>query len=612
MLEPSLEQFEGAQLETVFVFYNNQTMKHLNNNSKYLNNLRHSCAHLLAKSVKDLWPGTHNAIGPAIENGFYQDFDFGSVKISDADLPKIEEKMRQNIKTWDHFDYKEVTLTEAKKLFADNPYKLELAEEFARGGKKLLTNNPGNFLDLCKMTHIENPKKEMQHFKLLKIAGAYWRGDETNKMLTRIYGTCFPTKEELEHYLWQQKEAEKRDHKKIGLSRELFIIPDVVGGGLPIFLPYGATLRRIIENYIYEEKKKSNYAFVWTPHIAKSNLYVKSGHWKKYEAMFPSLKVEEEDYSLKAMNCPHHFQVYLAKPRSYKELPLRIAENGTVYRFEKSGVLNGLFRVRAATIDDTHTFVRHQQIEEEYQNVLDLVKKIMSDFGFKKYKMRVSTRDLKHKNKYMGDDKLWQQAEKAIQNVAKKSSIDWYLGPGEAAFYGPKLDIMIEDALGRGWQCSTVQLDFVQSANFDMSYVDENGQEQRPAILHIAILGSIERFIGVLIEHYAGKFPTWLSPVQIKVIPIADRHKEYAKKVTKLFIENNIRVEDDLRSESMQAKIRSATLQKIPYMGIIGDKEVQNEKELKISIRSRDGKDLGQLNLSEILAKLKTEIEKKY
>lgn len=586
------------------------------NQNDYLNNLRHTAAHLLAKSVKELYPGAKNAIGPAIEHGFYQDFDMGKYKISDEDLPKIEQKMRENLPSWTHFVFNEITLSDARKLFKDNPYKVEMAEEFAKGGKKLLTNDPGNFLDLCKMGHVENPSRELKHFKLLKVTGAYWRGDEKNKMLTRIYGTAFQTKKELEKYLWQQEEALKRDHKKIGREQELFIISEDVGPGFPIFLPQGALLRRIIEDYIIAVKRARNYQFVWSPHIARSKLYMTSGHWKKYDAMFNPMKLDEEEYVLKAMNCPHHFQVYLSKPRSYRDLPLRIAENGTVYRYEKSGVLNGLFRVRALTIDDTHTFVRHDQIEEEYKKVLDLIRKIMSDFGFSKYKMRVSVRDEKHKEKYMGNEKLWNIAEKAIKNVAQKSGIPWYEGPGEAAFYGPKLDLMFEDALGREWQCSTAQLDFVQPENFDMHFIDNKGKTARPAILHIAILGSVERFMGILIEHYGGKFPSWLSPVQLKIIPISDRHNEFANRIKNIMSENGLRIEVDDRNETMQGKIRDATLQKVPYMGIIGDKEMEKSGIDKpegtyISVRSRDGKNLGQIDLAKLINKLKVEIEKK-
>ena len=446
-------------------------MKHSNDN-EYLNNLRHSCAHLLAKAVKDLWPGTHNAIGPAIENGFYQDFDFGVRKISDSDLPKIEEKMKEILKGWEHFDYKEVTLEEARKLFFENPYKLELAEEFAKGGKKLLTNNPGNFLDLCKMTHVDSPKKEMQHFKLLKIAGAYWRGSEKNKMLTRIYGTCFPTKQDLEKYLWQQEEAKKRDHKKLGKELELFIFSNSVGPGLPLFMPKGMTIRRVIENYLIKLKESYGHTFVWTPHIARSELYKQSKHWQKYDAMMPPLKIEDDEYTLKPMNCPHHFQIYLATPKSYRDLPLRLAENTTVYRYEKSGVINGLFRVRAVTQDDSHWFVPHELIAQEIDRAIKLTKQIYEDFGLTNFHARISVRDKAHPEKYLGETKNWENAEKELEKSVSVKKIKYEIGEGEAAFYGPKIDFMVEDNLGRQWQLTTIQLDFNQPENFDLSYTD--------------------------------------------------------------------------------------------------------------------------------------------
>ncbi|MBI3379201.1 threonine--tRNA ligase [Candidatus Gottesmanbacteria bacterium] len=579
------------------------------NDSEYLNNLRHSCAHLLAKAVKDLWPGTHNAIGPAIENGFYQDFDFGDRKISDADLPEIEEKMRIILKTWEHFDYKEVTLKDAKKLFSDNPYKLELAEEFAKGGKKLLTNNPGNFLDLCKMTHVENPKKEMQHFKLLKLAGAYWRGNEKNKMLTRIYGTCFPAKEELDKYLWQQEEAKKRDHKKLGKELSLFIFSNSVGPGLPLFMPKGMIIRRVIENYLVKLKESYGHHFVWTPHIARSELYKQSKHWQKYEAMMPPLKLEDEEYTLKPMNCPHHFQIYLANPRSYRDLPLRLAENTTVYRYEKSGVINGLFRVRSVTQDDSHWFIPHNLIPSEIDHAIKLTKQIYEDFGLSKFHARISIRDKKNPDKYLGELKVWESAEKELAKAVSEKNIPYSLGEGEAAFYGPKIDFMVEDSLGREWQLTTIQLDFNQPENFDLTYTDEKGEKKRPAVLHIAILGSIERFLGILIEHYGGAFPTWLAPVQAIVLPISDKHKDYAHRIYNQLTEVNLRIEEDNRNETLGSKIRTAELQKIPYVIIVGDKEI---KESTISTRRRHEKqDLGQMRIKNFIFMIQKAIDNK-
>ena len=583
--------------------------------NKLLDNLRHSCAHLLAKSVKDLWPGTHNGIGPSIENGFYQDFDFGETKISESDLPKIEEKMRQILPMWKSFTYNEVTLAEAKKLFKENPYKIEMAEEFAKGGKKLMTNNPGNFLDLCKMGHVEHPDKELTHFKLLSVAGAYWRGSEKNKMLTRIYGTCFPTAKELEDFLLRQDEAKKRDHKKISKELELFLISPSVGSGFPLYMPKGALLKRLLENWLIEEKEKRGFQFVWTPHIGKSDLYKQSGHWQKFDAMFNPMKVDDDEYVLKPMNCPHHFQIFNVRPRSYRELPLYLAENATVYRYEKAGELNGLFRVRALTQDDTHAFVRDQDISAEIQKVIDLTFHVYETFGFKNYKARISVRDPKNPDKYLGEVKNWDRAEKALVDAMKSQDVEYFVAEGEAAFYGPKIDVMVKDSLGREWQLTTVQLDFVQPENFDMKYINENGKEERPAVLHVAILGSVDRFFGILIEHFAGAFPVWLAPVQLTLIPIADRHQKAANILRDELKTQRIRVDVDDRQESMQSKIRQATLQKVPLLGIIGDKEITldnlNYKNINVNLRSRDGKNLGVYNFDKLLSFLKLEIDNK-
>ena len=580
-----------------------------------MDNLRHSCAHLLAKSVKDLWPGTHNGIGPSIENGFYQDFDFGETKISESDLPKIEEKMRQILPMWKSFTYNEVTLAEAKKLFKENPYKIEMAEEFAKGGKKLMTNNPGNFLDLCKMGHVEHPDKELTHFKLLSVAGAYWRGSEKNKMLTRIYGTCFPTAKELEDFLLRQDEAKKRDHKKISKELELFLISPSVGSGFPLYMPKGALLKRLLENWLIEEKEKRGFQFVWTPHIGKSDLYKQSGHWQKFDAMFNPMKVDDDEYVLKPMNCPHHFQIFNVRPRSYRELPLYLAENATVYRYEKAGELNGLFRVRALTQDDTHAFVRDQDISAEIQKVIDLTFHVYETFGFKNYKARISVRDPKNPDKYLGEVKNWDRAEKALVDAMKSQDVEYFVAEGEAAFYGPKIDVMVKDSLGREWQLTTVQLDFVQPENFDMKYINENGKEERPAVLHVAILGSVDRFFGILIEHFAGAFPVWLAPVQLTLIPIADRHQKAANILRDELKTQRIRVDVDDRQESMQSKIRQATLQKVPLLGIIGDKEITadnlNYKNINVNLRSRDGKNLGVYNFDKLLSFLKLEIDNK-
>ncbi|MDO8497100.1 MAG: threonine--tRNA ligase [bacterium] len=576
-------------------------------NQSELDNLRHSSAHLLAAAVMEIWPNTKRTIGPAIENGFYYDFQF-SQPISEKDFSRIDQKMRELLKKWEGFERKEVTEKEAKELFKDNPYKLELIEEISQKGEALTLYTSGNYIDLCRGGHVENPKEMLRHFKLLSIAGAYWRGNEKNTMLTRIYGTSFPTKEELEKHLWMLEEAKKRDHKKIGKELELFLISDDIGAGLPIFTPKGTTLRTLVSDYLTHKKQENGYQFVWTPHIAKSQIYHTSGHWGKYDAMFSPMKLDDEEYVLKPMNCPHHFQVYLYRPRSYKDLPYRIAENGTVYRYEKSGEVSGLLRVRALTIDDTHTFVRISQTAEELEKVLTMIKEILKTFGFDNYKARISISDPANPSKYLGSREAWEKAEKTLQEKAEQLFGNVIVGVGEAAFYGPKIDVMVQDSLGREWQLSTVQLDYNQPQNFHMVYTNEEGKEEYPAILHIAMIGSLERLLGILIEHYAGAFPVWLSPIQVAILPISDKHREHAQKVLKIFQEAGIRAELNDDKKTLGAKIRHSTLQKVPYMVIIGDKEIEGAGS-KVSVRTREGKDLGQMGTNDFVVKLKEHIE---
>lgn len=577
----------------------------MKNDPEYLNKLRHSSAHLLAAAVCELWPEALPTIGPPIENGFYYDFD--NLKIADADLPKIEAKMHELVKDWKSFERTEVSETEAKKQFQKNSYKKELIEEFAKEGAALTTYKAGKFADLCRGGHIEHPDREVKHFKLLSLAGAYWRGSEKNKMLTRIYGTAFATKVELDAHLAQQEEAKKRDHRKIGKEQELFLISPHVGAGFPLYMPRGFILRRELEAWIMKEKEKRGYQFVWTPHIAKSELYKQSGHWQKYDAMMSPMTIEDEEYVMKPMNCPHHFQIYNERPRSWRDMPLRIAENATVYRYEKAGEVNGLLRVRALTQDDSHIFVRHAQIAEEIDRILDLALFVYKTFGFKDFQARVSTRDPKDPSKYLGEPKNWNLAEKALIDAVKRRKIDYFVGEGEAAFYGPKIDIVVRDAIGREWQLTTCQLDFVQPENFTLRYTNEEGKEEAPAVLHVAILGSVDRFLAILIEHYAGAFPLWLAPVQVAIIPIAERHAKAARMASDALLEAGIRVHLDERSDTMQAKIREATLQKVPYMGIIGDREAANGD---IAVRTRAGEDLKAQPLAQFLSRLQEEIER--
>ncbi len=578
--------------------------------------LRHTAEHVLHQAVKSLYPQIHLAMGPATEDGFYFDFDASPkgkkpVKVSEADFKAIEKKMRQIINLYLPMIQQEVSVEEARKLFAGNPYKLEWIDLIKDRGEKVSlywTGKPGDensMVDLCSGPHADSTDA-VRAFKLLSVAGAYWHGDEKNKMLTRIYGTAFYTQAELDNHLKLLQEAKTRDHKKIGKQQELFLVSPDIGGGLPIFMPKGLIVRKEIENHLTNLKSSRGYQFVWTPNIAKSDIYVKSGHWKRYDAMFNPMKIDEDEYVVKPMNCPHHFQVFLERPRSYREFPIRIAENGTCYRYEKSGELNGLLRVRAVTIDDTHTFVRHNQIADEINNVLELIEVFFKSMGFPNYYARISTRD-PDDDKYLGSDEVWKKAESALLDAVKKRRIDYVIGKGEAAFYGPKIDVMVKDAIGREWQLSTCQLDFNQPENFDMSLTNEKGEVERPAILHIAISGSIERFMGIIIEHYAGAFPVWLSPIQAVVIPITEGQHDYAAKIGDELKSQGVRAEV-WHDDSMQKRIRQAERQKIPYMLIVGAKEGQDRS---VSVRGRGEQDLGVMPTDKFAAKIKAEITAK-
>ncbi len=581
-----------------------------------LDNLRHSCAHLLAHAVKQLYPGALNAIGPAIENGFYQDFDMGKWNISEEDFPKIEAKMREILPSWQKFSFKEVTIEEAKKLFKDNKYKVEMAMEFAKQGKKLQTNDPGDFLDLCKMGHVENPSKELACFKLLSVAGAYWRGDEKNKMLTRIYGTVFPKKEELEKYIWQLEEAKKRDHRKLGVELDLFAFSNLVGKGLPLFTPRGTLIRDLLNNFSQQLRLDKGFQKVWIPHIAKNDLYKMSGHWDKFGDELFIVKSQETDDQmvLKPMNCPHHQQLYASKPRSYKDLPIKYMETTTIYRDEKAGEMIGLSRVRSVTQDDSHSFCMPEQIESLYTELIHITKTFYDRLGMK-YKARISLRDPKQPEKYLGDEKLWNKAQEILLKIAKSNNLDYYLAEGEAAFYGPKIDFMVMDAIGREWQLATPQLDFVQPKRFGLVYTDSDGKEQTPVMIHFALMGSLERFLSVYIEHTAGIFPLWLSPIQVVVLPISEKFLDYSQKIKKQLDESNIRNQIDLDNKSLGAKIRHSTLQKIPFMIIIGEKELQKNVGAQfiaptmITVRTRGGKDLGMLEINKFIDQLKSQIE---
>jgi len=575
-----------------------------------LHNLRHSLAHLMAAAVMEIYPDTKTTIGPVIENGFYYDFDLKS-PVSDKDLPRIEKKMREILKTWEKFTHEEKTQKEALKYFENNEYKKELINEIKDKDEKITFYTCGKFTDLCRGGHLENPAKEIKadSFKLDRIAGAYWRGDEKNKMLTRIYGLAFETKEELENYLKMREEAEKRDHKKLGKELKLFTISELVGKGLPMLLPKGNIIKNELEKFIYAKKESLGYSFVTIPHIAKKELYIKSGHMGKYDAMMPIMKDENGDeFVMKAMNCPHHFEIYNSEPHSYKDLPLRVAENTTVYRNEKSGELSGLLRVKNITQDDTHHFVTQDQIKPEIEMIFILMREIYEIFGFSKYKVEISVRDPKNKKLYFGEDKVWQKAESILEEMVKKWGVPFEIKEGEAAFYGPKIDIKVRDSIGREWQLTTIQLDFNQPENFEMDYIGEDGKKHRVVVLHVAILGSFERFMGVLIEHYAGAFPLWLSPVQVKILPISEKQLDYAEKVYKELKDSVIRVELDSSNESLGKKIRNAKMEKIPYLIVIGNKEKESET---LTVEGREGEKLENITSVNFLKQLKDKIENK-
>ncbi|GIW59285.1 MAG: threonine--tRNA ligase [Patescibacteria group bacterium] len=577
----------------------------MKNQDENLNKIRHSAAHLLAAAVMDLYPNAKRTIGPAIENGYYYDFDFGDEKVSDEDVVKIESKMKEILSSWNSFECEEVTVVEAKKRFADNPYKLELINEFSQEGKTLTIYKSGNFEDLCRGGHVENPAKEIGAFKLLSVAGAYWRGDEKNKMLTRIYATAFPSQKELDAYLKQQEEISKRDHKKLGPQLDLFTFSNLVGSGLPLWTPKGTMLRDLLNDYVWELRKKYGYQKVTIPHITKKDLYEKSGHWAKFsEELFKIETREGHLFAMKPMNCPHHTQIFASRLRSYREMPQRYAETTMCYRDEQSGELSGLSRVRGLTQDDAHVFCAFSQAEQEISNVFDIVKTFYGTFGFE-LKPRLSTHDPEHMEKYLGDESRWQEAEAILANFLKSKGVEYLDGVGEAAFYGPKIDFMSKDALGRTWQVATIQLDLNMAGRFELYFINEKGEQETPVMIHAAIMGSIERFLSILIEHYGGSFPTWLSPVQIVIIPIADRHLDYAREVENQLLGQGVRVEVDERAESMQSKIRDAQMQKIPYMLVVGDKEMESNK---VAVRKRSGENLGAMDFDQFKTELLKEI----
>jgi len=560
--------------------------------------LRHSLAHVLAMAVKELYPNVKFGIGPAVENGFYYDFGVGGLLL--ADLPKIEKRMREIVKKNFKFEKKIVTKDQAEELFKNQPFKLELIKELP--GEKVITYTSGSFTDLCQGPHLESTGKiNADSFKLTKLAGAYWKGDEKNPMLTRIYGLAFETKKELADYLKMMEEAEKRDHRILGQKLELFLFDEEVGAGLPIWMPKGALLRHLIEEYLYHQLIDHGYGWVVTPHIGKIDLWKTSGHWEMYrENIYSPIEIEGEKYLLKPMNCPFHVKVFKSKIRSYKELPIKLAELGTVYRFERSGTLHGLTRVRGFTQDDAHVWCTAKQVSKELEKLLRQGLSILKGFGFKDFVIYLSTRP----EKYAGSSEGWEKATNILKYLLNKMKLKYQVDPGGGVFYGPKIVIKIKDVLGREWQCTTLQVDFNLPERFDMAYINEKGNKERPYMIHRALLGSMERFIGVLLEHTGGALPFWLCPEQIWIIPIGSSHRKYAQKLADELSKKGFRIQLKSENETISKKIREGELQKIPYLLVVGDREM---KKKSVGVRERGKGDIGMMKITKFLKKVEKE-----
>jgi threonyl-tRNA synthetase len=553
------------------------------NSSEGLEVLRHSTAHAMAQAILELYPGSKLTIGPPIENGFFYDIEVNG-RITDEDLPRIEERMREIVERDLPIEREEISKAEVERLYADNPYKLEIIDDLEDGDISLYRQ--GDFFDLCRGPHVPSTGA-LGAFKLQNIAGAYWRGDGENPMLTRVYGTAWPTEKQLKAYLRRLEEARERDHRRVGKDLELFTFSPDVGVGIPLFLPKGEMLRHLMEGYVREVQTRHGYEHVWTGHLVNESLYAKSGHLEHYrEAMYPPIVDGETRYRLKPMNCPSHMTLYNASAHSYRDLPLRYAEFATLYRYEKSGELMGLTRVRSLTQDDAHIFCTEEQVQEEFARALEIIREVLDTYGFKDYRVRLSLRD-PDSAKYIADEEKWTRAERALRAALDAAGIGYEPVLGEAAFYGPKADFMASDVLGREWQLSTIQVDFIQPGRLGCEYVGEDGKAHTPVLLHRAVTGTTERFMAVLIEHYAGAFPVWLSPVQVVVIPVADRHLSYARKVRRALAERGLRVEVDDSQNSMQKKIRENARQKIPYLLIVGDAEAG---EGTVNVRRRGEK----------------------
>ena len=569
----------------------------------------HSTSHIMAQSLEELFPGIKLTIGPAIDNGFYYDVDFGEHSISEKDFPQIEARMMEIASGKYDFKMRSSSKKEALEFYKNqnNEYKVELIENLDDGTITFCDHS--NFTDLCRGGHIPNTAI-IKAVKLLSVAGAYWRGDENNTQLTRVYGISFPKQKELKEYLELLEEAKKRDHRKLGKELELFTFSSKVGQGLPLWLPKGAALRERLENFLKDAQKKAGYEQVVSPHIGQKDLYVTSGHYSKYgEDSFQPIHTpkDEEEFLLKPMNCPHHCEIYNAKPWSYKDLPIRYAEFGTVYRYEQSGELHGLTRVRGFTQDDAHIFCTPDQLDQEFKNVIDLVLYVFGSLGFENFTTQVSLRDPDKPEKYIGSKGNWEKAEKAILNAAQDKGLEYVIEKGEAAFYGPKLDFMVRDALGRSWQLGTIQVDYNLPERFDLTYKGKDNELHRPVMIHRAPFGSMERFVAILIEHTGGNFPLWLTPEQCIILSISEKYEKYAEKVLNLLENNEIRALVDNRNETVGKKIRDAEVSKIPYMIVVGENE---EKEKRITVRKHGGENLGMISVDEFAEIVNTEISK--
>ena len=598
-------KFNGKIIETVSQLIDNGDLTFYTwNDSECKKAFWHSSAHLLAQTLKEFYNNIKLTIGPAINNGFYYDVDFGEHVMSEKDFSKIEKRMIEIAREKHKFKLRSISKKSALEYYTDinNQYKVELIKNLEDG--EITFCDHDNFTDLCKGGHIPHTGY-IKAVKLMSVAGAYWRADQNNKQLTRVYGISFPKQKELTEYLELIEEAKKRDHRKLGKELELFTFSNKVGQGLPLWLPKGAELRERLENFLKKAQKKAGYKQVISPHIGNKELYMTSGHYQKYgESSFQPITTpaDGEEFLLKPMNCPHHCEMYNAKQWSYRELPVRYAEFGTVYRYEQSGELHGLTRVRGFTQDDAHIFCTQDQLNSEFKNVINLVLYVFKSLGFENFTAHVSLRDIESKDKYIGSDNNWKEAENAIVNATKEKGLDYKIEYGEAAFYGPKLDFMVKDALGREWQLGTIQVDYNLPERFDLKYIDKNNESQRPVMIHRAPFGSLERFIAILIEHTGGNFPLWLTANQVSIIPVGEKHKIYSKKVLKLLENDEIRATVDYRNDTVGKKIRESELKKVPFMLIVCDEEV---KQKIFPVRAHGGKDIGKMNIDEFIQFIK-------